>query len=126
MSLPANSADLTNLFTSINAGNVSVDDGDYFVEFGSEYVMAEYKYRHINNTDIIRFVWRGRTTYATTISPLLIQIYNNNTLAWETLARETRQPADVDFELRVSQSLNLGNYYDSNKVIAMRVYQQVI
>jgi hypothetical protein len=59
--------------------NVAIDDGDYFVQYGSEYMVQEYKKKWTNNTDTPSFTWIGRTTYDTRISPLLIQIYNVNT-----------------------------------------------
>lgn len=88
--------------------------------------MRQYKYKHINNTDACRFTWKGRSTYDTRVSPVLIQIYNQITPGWETLARETRVPADTDFTAQVVQSTNMSNYYDSNNIITFRSYQQVI
>lgn len=123
---PLTSDNLTNAFTNDIYSDVAVDDGDYFIEYGSEYLIQEYKYTNTNNTDSIIFDWNGRSTEATTVSPILIQIYNNTSALWETLARETRVAADTDFSVRVSVTSNLSNYYDSNNVVVTRSYQQVV
>lgn len=102
------------------------DDGAYFIEYGSEYMIREYKYKNANNTDTVTFTWKGRSTESTQVSPVLIQIYNVTTAAWETLARETRVGPDIDFQATVTQSANLANYYDGNNTVTFRSYQQVI
>lgn len=112
--------------TNKNVMNVAVDDGDYFIQYGSEYLIQEYKKKWTNATDVITFVWKGRTTFSTLVSPFLIQIYNVNTTTWETLARETRIPADTDFTLTVTQTANVANYYDTNNIVTFRTYQLVI
>lgn len=122
----SNNNPLINPFTNPMYGTVSTDDGDYFIEYGSEYMIREYKYKNTNNTDSVTFTWKGRSTESTKISPVLIQIYNLSTAAWETLARETRVAADTDFQAQVTQSTNMSNYYDANNVITFRSYQQVI
>lgn len=122
-------SDNTNLdypFTAFQVSQVSGDDGDYFIEYGSEYMMRQYKYKHINNTDGMTFIWRGRSTYDTRRSPMFIQVYNVNSNQWETLARETRIPPDTDFTAQVSQTTNMSNYYTATNVITFRSYQQVL
>lgn len=126
LTIPATNADLQNRFTNTMYGDVASDDGDYFVEYGSEYLTRQYQYKHINNTDGIRFVWKGRSTLAASVSPILIQIYNVNSTTWETLARETQVAADVEFSVMVTQTTNPSNYYDSSNMVTFRSYQQVI
>lgn len=121
---PAANTDL-NLFSTAQYSDVSVDDGDYFIESGAEYLIREYKKDWTNNTDIITFTWKGRSTISSQASPIFIQIYNVTTGLWETLARETRVPADTDFQARVTQSTNLSNYYDASNIVTFRSYQQV-
>lgn len=114
-----------NIDTSKNDQNIAVDDGDYFIQYGSKIMLQEYKKKWTNTTDQPTFTWKGRTTQSTVLSPLLIQIYNISTAAWETLMRETRMPADTDFQRTVTQSANISNYYDSNNIVTFRVFQQV-
>lgn len=124
--LPFTPTNLIDIDTNKNVMNVAIDDGDYFIQYGSKYMIQEYKMDWTNNTDVPTFTWKGRTTRSTLISPFLIQIYNVTSGQWETLARETRQPADVDFTLRVTQTTNPSNYYDASNIVTFRSYQQVI
>lgn len=124
---PTSNTNLINAFNAVQYGNVSTDDGDYFIEYGSEFVMQEYKFKNPrgNNTDNITFTWRGRSTEDPRVSPILMQIYNTNSAAWETLATINTVPPDTDFSTTVTQSTNLANYYDSTNTVAFRSYQLV-
>lgn len=126
LALPATGANDLNLFNAVQVSNVSGDDGDYFIEYGSEYMIREYKSQHQNNTDNISFTWKGRSTESTLVSPILIQIYNVNSSTWETLANINTVPADTDAQVTVTKSTNLSNYYDSTNTVTLRSYQQVI
>lgn len=117
---------MTNAFANANYSQINSDDGDYFIEYGSKYMIREYKYKHQNNTDAVTMTWKGRSTVACTRSPILIQIYNVNSTAWETLASNTTSPVDTDFTAIVTQSINLSNYYDSTNTVTFRSYQLVI
>lgn len=119
-------ADLTNKFTYKNYSNAIGDDGDYFIEYGSEYMIRNYQRQNTNSTDIPTFTWRGRTTYDTRTSPMFIQIFNVNSSSWETLAVANKVPPDTDFSATVSPTGTIANYYDSNNFVTFRSYQQVI
>lgn len=123
---PTTGVSVTNNFSNVNASDVDGDDGDYFIEYGSEYMIREYKKKWINNTDVPTFTWRGRSTVSTIVSPMLVQIYNQNSAAWETLAVANKVPADTDFSVTVSQTTNVSNYYDSNLIVTFRSYQLVV
>lgn len=123
---PSSNANLINSFTSPQVADVAGDDGDYWVQTGSEYLIQEYKKDWTNNTDSISIVWRGRTTLDTSISPVYLQIYNINSATWETLDIENMRPADVDFQMMGSQTSNVSNYYDSKFIVSFRIYQKVI
>jgi hypothetical protein len=121
------STDLVNPFNAVNYSNESVNDGDYFIQTGSQYTIQVYKSVHQNNTDNIAFTWIGRSTLSTLISPILIQIYNQNSTSWQTLATINMLPADTDSNaITVTQTSNLSNYYDSNNTVYFRSYQQVV
>jgi len=121
----SNSNSLANVLNNVEYAQLGQDDGDYYIQYGSEYIITEFSYTHLNNTDAIQIVWNGRSTLSTKISPVFLQIYNNNTLGWDTLIRETRFNADVDFNMSYTQTSSLSNYYDSSRKIVVRVYQQV-
>lgn len=122
----ASGANLINPMNAYNISNVMADDGDYFIQYGSEYMIQEYEYMNTNNTTNPRFTWRGRTTISTLVSPFYVEIFNVTTSAWEVLARETLKPADIDFQVQVTQTSNLSNYYDSQNSVTFRTRQQVI
>lgn len=124
--LPSKSADELNPDTSKNYQNVAIDDGDYFIQYGSEYMIQEFKKTWTNSTDNPTFSWNGRTTQDTRTSPLLIQIYNVNSSTWETVRTINTRPADVDFFTTYTQTTNVSNYYSTNNTVTFRIYQQVI
>lgn len=124
--LQINNVDLINKFNSVNYGNVSIDDGDYFIERGSQVMVREYKSQHNNNIDNITMTWKGRSTISSILSPIYIQIFNQNTQIWETMAKQTLVPADTDFQVIVIQNTNVSNYYDVNNIVTFRSYQQVV
>lgn len=122
----SNSTDLAGSFNAVNYSNVSTDEGDYFIQNGSKYMVQEFKKKWTNNVDIPAFAIKTRSTSDTRLSPILVQIYNQNLTTWETLATINSVPADVEFNVNVSQTVNVSNYYDSNNIIAFRIYQRVI
>lgn len=124
--LPSNGSDLANRLTSPQVSDIAGDDSDYFIEYGSEYVISEFQKKWTNNSDTIKVIWKGRSTESFAISPILLQIYNINSTAWETLASETVIGADTDIVLRGTQTSNVSNYYDSNNFVTFRVYQKVV
>lgn len=106
--------------------SVGADDGDYFIQRGSEYTLQEFEKDWTNNTDSITFTWKGRTTQSTLTSPIIIQIYNVVSTLWETIGVINKVPADTDVQFTVNQTTNVANYYDSFQTVSFRVYQQVI
>jgi hypothetical protein len=69
---------------------------------------------------------RVQSNLASTISPIQLQIYNRTLNAWEILDTNNSSPADINFSLIGSKSINLSNYYDVNFWVACRVYQEPI
>lgn len=76
-------------------------------------MVETFKFANTNNTATPSFTWKGRTTYDTRISPILIQIYNVASSVWETLAVVNTLPADTDFQISVTKSTNVSDYYQS-------------
>lgn len=118
----------TNLFleNAVQYANDSVDDGDYFITYGSEYVIRELKRTFTNNTNIPNCSIKIRSTEASITSPILLQVYNVNSATWETIASQTLKPADTDFVLQGAPTGTVANYYDSTNTVSFRVYQQVV
>lgn len=120
------SQDLSNLFTAHQYSNASVDDGDYFVQTGSKYIITEFKRQSPNNSNNIQVIWKGRTTLAPSRSRVFLQIFNQNSSAWETLGSQSVVSVDTDFILQGTQNTNVANYYDSTNTVSCRVYQLVV
>lgn len=124
-------SDLVNPFNAVNYSDVLAGDSDYFIETGSQYVIAQYKQQAVNNTQNINITWRGRTTLSPSQSPVLLQVYNQNTPGWETWASQTVIAADTDFQMTANSTNNaldatLAHYYDSQNRVSVRVYQKVV
>lgn len=68
--------------------------------------------------------WVGKTNIPGTSSTITLQIYNRNSTTWETLATNSTVAANTQFTMIATVTNNLSNYYDSDNVVACRVYQQ--
>lgn len=67
----------------------------------------------------------AKSTLSTETDPIYLQIYNYQTVAWETLDVNDTTLEDVPFDLVGRITTNLENYYNvfnSNQVV-IRVYQ---
>lgn len=69
--------------------------------------------------------WEGQSNVAPIQSPIVLQIYNQNSATWETVDVDSTSAADTDIVLSAFVS-NLTNYKDGNNVVSCRVYQQGI
>lgn len=116
---------LTNSLNAVQYGNESADDGDYLISYGSKIVEQVFNRTFPNNTSNINITWKGRSTIALSKAPMYLQIFNQNTFAWETLSSNTVSPADTDLFLTGSQTTNVSNYYNANNTVTFRIYQQV-
>jgi len=52
-----------------------------------------------------------------------LQIYNHNTLSWDTIDSDNASPANADFDLEANVG-DLTNYKDGSNIVSCRVYQQ--
>lgn len=68
--------------------------------------------------------WVGKTNIPGTSSAIVLQIYNRNLTTWETLTSNNTVAANIQFTMTATVGNNLSNYYDSNNIVACRVYQQ--
>lgn len=108
--------------TAVDVSDVTVDGGDYFIQYGSEYMMQQFQYRHINNTDNIQITWRGRSTCPPTTAPMLLQIYNQGTpLATADSYSETNQDSSFAFDSTKTQA-GQGITGDGGTLSSAKVY----
>jgi hypothetical protein len=113
-SLPATNADLTTPFSQLDYGNVSAVDQVRVATTGSSYILHQFKQRGTSNTLGITCSWTGQASTAASSAAVYLQIYNQSSGLWETLASNSTSAADTDFTLSGSQPTNLANYYDSS------------
>lgn len=125
-SLPGNDANLT-IYTATEIDNVSSDNDVYaeLVVSGSGYSIHQYKKLHDNNTDKFDITVKLKSSTAPTSSPVYLQVYNRNSASWETLDTESAAAKNTEFTLTGQVNTNLSNYYDANKIISIRVYQEL-
>lgn len=124
--LATTSADLQSDLTTTQVSNVIGDDGGYFVQYGSEFTALHFQRIATSNSQNINITWKGRSTYDSRVSPIFLQVFNQNSTQWETLDYDNTQSPDTDYILNGSVTSNLSNYYDSNNQVTCRIYQQVI
>lgn len=78
------------------------------------------------NTQVINVIWKGRSTYDSRVSPIFLQVFNQNSAQWENLDYDNTKPPDTDYILNGSVSANLSNYYDAGFTVTCRIYQRII
>ena len=77
--MPSSGNDLLNTMRTHEVSDVMDDDGDYFIQFGSEFMVVNFQEKFANSTDNINVRWSGRSTVSTVTSPVFLEIYNVNT-----------------------------------------------
>jgi len=103
---------------------VRLDDDTYASTTATnEYAIYIWKSKNENNTDSIKVTYKGKSSLATSFQPAYLQIYNQNTSAWEQLDRDNSTAAGTEFTLSGTIVANVGNYYDANNWVTCRVYQ---
>lgn len=126
--LPTADANLGTAYTEAEENNVGSDDG---VRVGcnatnlNDYVIHQFKRRMgIPAVNSLRVTWNGKTNLPTATRPVVLQVYNYFTAAWETLDQTTTAAINTDFTLTGLISSNLANYFNAENEITARVYQR--
>jgi len=117
--------DLTYYLDNDGYDDVAGDDGnsDAITSAADTVPVFLFAKQHTNNTDDIYVTWNGSTTIACATNKVYLQVYNINSLTWETFASSTTCTAGTDFSLSGNITTNPGNYYDSNNWRFVRLYQ---
>jgi hypothetical protein len=116
-----NDDNLENTYTGTEITNVSTDNDVYTDQTATgEYAIHQFK--DTTNENTVTLNWKGKTTQATTINPVILEIYNRNTTEWENVDSEASVGADTEFIL-TGEIADLTNYKDGNGTISCRVYQ---
>src|SRR3990167_6894772 len=120
--LPTDAADLVTTYTSQEETDVSSsDDVRVSQSSGTGYMIHQFK-NSTGSHATCTINLECRSSVAASTSTVYLQIYNQNSLAWETLDSNSFSLADVDFTFSKAVS-SLTNYKDGNNVISVRVHQ---
>lgn len=121
--LPADDTNLENLFTAQEYLDVDEKDDTRVEQTATnQYTIFQFKDYVGIATDCV-LEWEGQTNNPPVLSPVLLQIYNQNSSTWETVDSDDSSPIDTDFVLTASIP-DLSDYKDGSLVISCRVYQQ--
>jgi hypothetical protein len=122
--LPLTKDNLDIIYGETDEDSVATDNGVRVGMNGSNTYLL-HQYRIVNETthDNICIKVNLQSTLEPSISPVYLQIWNVLTSLWETIASNTTSAADIDFDLEAEVTSNVENYYDTNREIAIRVYQ---
>jgi len=125
-SLPADNTNLSTQYSVTDVSDVSTDDATRVavVAANDEYALHQYKLNLPSNTKTIYVKWNGQSNVAPSTSSVLLQIYNYNSTAWETLDTDSTSAADTDLTLEGVQSASLSNYHGTDDEVSVRVYQK--
>lgn len=89
-----------------------------------KYMIHQFK-RFISPQIVGKIEWEGMTTLDPTLSPVYLQIFNQITNLWETIATNNDSCTNDNFELEGDID-NLTNYKDADNIVSSRVYQLAI
>jgi len=120
-----------------------IDDTNLSIDFGgSDYVKVRYqdnitvsqtasnqyavflfKDQNASSDYEIHIRCRVKSSLAPLIRDVILQIYNRDSSAWETLDSNNTSGADTYFILTGDIITHVSKYYDANNWIACRLYQ---
>lgn len=124
-SLPSDNSDLDTIYNTVEEGKVSKDDGvrQSITGVSPNYLIHQYKFQNDENKDWMEI----RLNLQSSLSPhnnfVYLQVWNVNSSTWEDIDNDHRSLSGTDFDLRFDLKQNVANYYDTNNVVTIRVYQ---
>ena len=86
-----------------------------------EYTIHQFK-DYVGDKNSCTLECELQTNLAPLLSTVLLQIFNRDTPAWQTVDTDNTSAADTDFTL-TAEVADLTNYKDAGGVIVCRVYQ---
>lgn len=102
----------------------TVDNRSAEITATNKYGVFLLKTKSLTGQPALSIKWVGKTNIPGSSSTIYLQIYNRTSITWETLASNTTVAANTQFTMTSSIVDNLSNYYDSNNIVACRIYQQ--
>lgn len=123
-SLPANANDLANYYTPTQVTNVNTPANSTDVNDISNDVYRIHQFNQkFSSQTTISVSWTGKAGQAASGRNIVLQIWNTNSSAWETLATDSTTAAGATSNLTGSITTSIANYYDSQNYVTCRVYQ---
>lgn len=124
--LPSDDSNLSTLFDASDYIKVASDDSSYVEKCATnDFWIFLFKDKHSNITDVIDVLWRGETSLTASTSPVILEIYNRTTAAWEELDRNVIALVSSEFDLEGSIQTGMSDYYDASFWVSHRVYQEI-
>jgi hypothetical protein len=119
--LPITVTDLTIPYTEAEVAEVIIDDETTVdIMSNKDYLIHQYK-EYSGSHTIARIQWKGQSSLAPSLSPVLLQVYNHTFNEWNTI--DSNSVAERYVEFTLSATIDLTNYKDVNSVVSCRVYQ---
>ena len=126
MALPGGNDDLATSYSTQDYLDVDTDNGVYVGIDGSGAVYMVHQFKdYVGTETTVNLEWNGKSSLAPSSATVYLQIYNENTLNWETIGSNGLADADTDFTIQ-AQIADLTDYVDGAGLITCRVYQQGI
>ncbi len=123
--LATNDDNLSIAFSLLGYENVLTDNDIYEDQnAAANYSVFLFKDYNLATGQGISVEFIGKSTEAPSSQKVTLQVFNQNTRTWATLASNTIAGADIEFTLQGSVAINPEDYYDPDKFVSCRVYQQ--
>ena len=120
--LPTNNDDLENAYTVQEVIDVSTDNGVRVCQNGTLKNMVHEFKNYVGTEASCRLNWNGQSSLAPSSSTVYLQIWNINTLTWDTVANNNTADEDTDFSFYTVIN-DLTNYKTASQMISCRIYQ---
>ena len=119
--LPGDDGQLETNYTGQDYTDVDTKDDVRVAQTASdEYAIHQFK--DYTTAAGVNLEWEGQSDLAPSSSTVVLQIYNYNTPAWETVDSDNTTAADTDFILTALVA-DLTNYKTGSNTITCRIYQ---
>jgi hypothetical protein len=123
-SLKTDDATLSTTFDPTNYSNVATEDSVFDTISGDGYLNYLFKaYKSGGGNFLINV--KAKSTKAPFSNTVYLQVYNRDTTSWENLDSDSSTSANTVFTLSGGKNSSLTDYYDSDNLLSLRVYQEV-
>ena len=124
VTLPNNDNNLENAFTAQEYINVD-DSDDVRVTQTAMTGFAIFQFKDYVTAGSVHVKWEGQTNTSGALSSVFLQVFNQDSGAWETIDSSNSHAADADFLLEADIT-NTADYLAANGLMSCRVYQEAV